>query len=191
LKKQKTKMEKHTLAHTAKGFTLIEVLVVVATVALLTAFALPTYSKFVANNQVREAVGDWQNSLQFARTEALRRNTRVTLCPSRNGTNCTGTLDDYEKGWIVFVGPTTAPTLILQDVLPKPKLTIVPGSNAKNIIILGNGQPEGNFAGMRITVKPLDATSDAMNKTLCIARTGRVRVYRDDELMALAITVCT
>lgn len=80
---------------TARGFTLIELMVTVALIAVLTMLGVPAYQDYVANNRVRVTAGDIREGLQLARMEAIRRNDRVSFCLDgaswsvRSGALCT------------------------------------------------------------------------------------------------------
>ncbi|MEJ2603390.1 MAG: GspH/FimT family protein [Gammaproteobacteria bacterium] len=84
-----------------QGFTLIELMVVVAVVAIIATVAIPGLQAFVASNRQAGAVNDFLSSLYFARDEAITRNTSVTLCPSTDGAGCDAA--GWEGGHIVFV----------------------------------------------------------------------------------------
>jgi type IV fimbrial biogenesis protein FimT len=69
-------------------------------------------------------------SAQVARSEAIKRNTTITLCRSANGTSCSGS-GGWQQGWIVMAGATTLPTtddvvLHVQQGLP-PEFSITGG----------------------------------------------------------------
>lgn len=59
------------------GFTLIEVAIAMAILAILLAVGMPSYRTWIQNLQIRNAAESVQNGLQLARMEALRRNTEV------------------------------------------------------------------------------------------------------------------
>lgn len=60
-----------------RGFSLIELMVVIAILGLLLAIGIPSFATWLRNVQIRNAAESLQSGLQFARTEALRRNERV------------------------------------------------------------------------------------------------------------------
>lgn len=59
------------------GFTLIEMLIVIAIIAITTALGIPSYRTFIHNTQIRNASESIQNGLQKARAEAVKRNTNI------------------------------------------------------------------------------------------------------------------
>jgi type IV fimbrial biogenesis protein FimT len=89
------------------GFTLIELLVTITIVAVLIALAAPSLRDAFLNVRMSAQANDLVADLSIARSEASKRNARVVLCTSTNGTGCTGT--PWEQGWLVFVDTGAAP----------------------------------------------------------------------------------
>ncbi len=89
-----------------RGFTLLEVLVVLALLAVLLSLATPSFQAMRQKHQMQSQAEQLQASLLLARSEALRRQQRVTLCvrESLNGSgpNC-ATAGTWSQGWVVFV----------------------------------------------------------------------------------------
>lgn len=83
------------------GFTLIEVLVVVAIFAIMGAVAAPAVGAVIESVKVSNASNIFLSNLYLARGEAIKRNSRVVLCKSANGNSCTES-GGWEQGWIVF-----------------------------------------------------------------------------------------
>ena len=84
------------------GFTLIELLVVLAVAIIITTTAIPSLQSFIQNNRISTSVHKFVSSLNLARSEAVKRGERVTICKSNDSTTCT-TSGGWEQGWIVFV----------------------------------------------------------------------------------------
>lgn len=69
-----------------KGFTLIELLVTLAVLAIVMAFAVPSFQQLIANNRLSTEVNTLVSALQLARSEAVKRGTEVSVAAT-NGSN--------------------------------------------------------------------------------------------------------
>ncbi len=63
-----------------QGFTLLELMVTVAIMAIMAAIAFPSMRDFVSNSRLVNRSEQIANAFRFARTEAVRMNTPVLLC---------------------------------------------------------------------------------------------------------------
>ena len=82
------------------GFTLIELMIAIALVAILLATAVPALDDFTNDARQTGAINDFISSIHIARNTAITTNSRVTMCASASGTNCE--LTSWDSGWIVF-----------------------------------------------------------------------------------------
>jgi type IV fimbrial biogenesis protein FimT len=85
----------------ARGFTMLELLVVVAIAALLFAIGVPTFRNASLGARLSAAANNLLASIQLARSEAIKRNLAVTVCASSDGATCAGG-GGWEQGWIVI-----------------------------------------------------------------------------------------
>jgi type IV fimbrial biogenesis protein FimT len=88
--------------HTQSGFTLIEIIMALAFGAILLSLAVPGLGTLTMNKRVTAQANDFLSTLVMARSQALKRVSRVTVCSSSDGTSCAGS-DGWEQGWIAFV----------------------------------------------------------------------------------------
>jgi type IV fimbrial biogenesis protein FimT len=86
--------------HRARGFTIGELLTSMAVVAISLSLAVPSYQNVVRNNRRATAVNQLVSTLHTARSEAVTRNTHVTICMSSDGATCSD--GGWHKGWIFF-----------------------------------------------------------------------------------------
>jgi type IV fimbrial biogenesis protein FimT len=89
-----------------RGFTLIELMVTISVAAILLAIVVPSFRTFTQSQRVKAGSFDLYSTLMFARSEAVKRRTNVTI--TANGGN-------WNDGWEVSDGST--PPLRKQDSL--------------------------------------------------------------------------
>lgn len=80
------------------GFTLVELVVTLAVLAILAAIAMPSMTGMASNSRLKGQAEEMAATLQLARSEAVRRNTSITLCPT-NGSNTIATVCSGSTAW--------------------------------------------------------------------------------------------
>lgn len=131
-----------TTVNRESGFTLIELLVTLAVLAVVLSLAIPSFKDMIANNRSTGLASELTTAVNFARSEAVKRVKRVTVCPSSNGTSCL-TSSDWAKGWLVFVDKagTDSAALEVETVLK-----YWDRLNPKTVVSLKKGVPPGGTA---------------------------------------------
>ena len=84
------------------GFTLLELLVGLTIAGVLAAMAIPSFTGMIHDQRIANESNRLVVGLNLARSEAAKRRRTISLCPSTNGTACSGATN-WEAGYIVFV----------------------------------------------------------------------------------------
>jgi type IV fimbrial biogenesis protein FimT len=86
----------------ALGFTLIELLLGICLLCLIMTFAVPTYGHWIASRQLANHAEFLAETLNLARSEAVKRGLRVNLCKTIDHHQCADA-GGWQSGWIMFV----------------------------------------------------------------------------------------
>ena len=122
------------------AFTLIELMVTLAVVAIVVGVAVPSFNQQIAQNRSETLSQDFIFALNFARTEAVKRSAFVVLCASDDGEDCsTDESAKWRDGFIAAVDYAAsenadAPDLETPVGKQKTILRVWAGQNAKSVI---------------------------------------------------------
>ncbi len=86
------------------GFTLLELIVTITIAGILFGIAVPSFNEAIKNNRNTTLANDFVTSLNIARSEAVKRGQRVSICASADGVTCAAA-GTWAQGWIVFNNP--------------------------------------------------------------------------------------
>lgn len=155
------------------GVTLVEQIMAVAILGVLAAIAAPSLAQLLRRNQVQLAQAEFIAALQHARGTAALSGKSTLLCPSRDGTRCSGETR-WESGW-----------LIGHDVARKGQPDAAPlrtGPGHAGITILGDSgrrlvrfQSDGSASGTTNTLRFCRRGQPGQTLLVVISNSGRVR----------------
>ncbi|MET0232681.1 MAG: GspH/FimT family pseudopilin [Rhodanobacteraceae bacterium] len=160
------------------GFGLIELMTVIAIIAILTVIALPSYQRAIQRNRVITDTNDLLAAVNLARNEAVARGRPVTICASANGSTCDGTGNiDWSRGYMVFtdfdpVGVVNAGAgdTVLRVVGPAASHDTVKATGSASGYLSFTRTGTAKFVGvapnvaMEFTVYPTPCQTDAIRK---------------------------
>lgn len=95
------------------GFTLIELMVTIAVLAIVVTIAAPSFTTMINNNRSVALGEELATALNYARSEAVKRGASVSICASSDGATCTAA-NTWTQGWIVLsdtASGSSAPTV--------------------------------------------------------------------------------
>ena len=158
-----------------RGFTLLEVLVVLALLAVLLSLAAPSLQGLRQKHQMQSQAEQLQSSLLLARSEALRRQQRVTLCVRESAAHAASDCamaGTWAQGWVMFVDgndngrrEATETVLQVQEALPR-FLTLQGNATVDRYISYG---PQGRSQSI---------TGAFQAGTLTLCGSGQTHVWR-------------
>ena len=129
------------MAFKYNGFTIIELLVTTAVIALVAAIAIPSFTEQIRNNRSITIANEFIDTVSFARAQAVSRPASISICASSDQETCTG---NWKDGYIVFVDnaatDTTVPPEVgtilkaIQTTRPDVEMTAAFGENDTNFI---------------------------------------------------------
>lgn len=145
----------------ASGFTLIELMVTVAVLAILVTIALPSFRAVIIDSRMAGQSNEFLAALTFARSEAIKRNANVTLS-AKSGS--------WANGWVV----TDANGTTLRDHAALEASSTLSGGGATTLTFGSNGQ-----AGAAVTFNLCNPDpSVAPGRNIIVGVSGRASIVK-------------
>lgn len=161
-----------------QGFSFVELMVVLALSALLTAFAVPSWSAWRMRDRIESRAQAWVAVLHNARAEAAWLGARVTLCRSdatarclAPGEACAGAVRDWSCGWAL----RSARGVLLAHGATAPDLKIT-GASTALVFAPPAGQPLGGFRSFEFSPRADGWQAERWRRCVYLAAGGRARV---------------
>ena len=155
-----------------RGFTLMESLITLAVASILLTAAVPAMQDFIIRNRMSIEVNTFAASLYLARSEAVKRVQKVSLCPVKSDGDCDPGSKDWQQGWkVYYTDPATSTEVALQQNPALPNRFTIIGSHS-NITYNPIGQANaGNYTFC-------DTGNVAQGRKVVISNDGRMYVVK-------------
>ena len=157
------------------GLTLPELVVTLAVMSILTVGGIGSLQHFIQENRMAAEVNQFVTALHLARSEAVKHESRVVLCPSSDGHNC-GYSREWVNGWILFASDDREHEVnerLLQTGSPLSSGIRMSSSNHRKRIVY---QPDGTSPGTNSSFTFCDNRKRAKPRIICLSNTGRPRL---------------
>ena len=159
-----------------RGYTLAELLIVIAVAGVLLALAMPAFATLIDHTRARGAADRLHTELSLARQEALLRRRQVTLCRTVNHRQC------------VYAGPWSMGTMSFEDRNRNERLDagelllrVTSAADYAGLHVVDHSQrrhisfrPDGRSGGTNLTLRLCNRKLEPL-RLLVINTGGRVR----------------
>ena len=168
----------HTIPPVSRqaGLSLTELLVAIALLGVVTGFSVSSFRTLQLDAERSAQVNRFVQSLHLARSEAMKRNAIVSLCPSRDAATCAAADTGWEAGWMLFENVDRDSPAIRDDGEPLVQV-FSPWrggrlrGNRTTLSFRSFGQ-----AGVTATYTFCDARGSTAARAVIISQTGRPRI---------------
>jgi type IV fimbrial biogenesis protein FimT len=96
------------------GFSLVELLFIITLISILLTLSFPVYRHLILELRLFILTERVSSTLNYAQSEAIKRQTVITICKSKNGKSCLG---NWKEGWIVLVNKNATPSFENTQIL--------------------------------------------------------------------------
>ena len=177
------------------GFTLLELMVVLAIVAILTMLAAPSFTRLIQSITMSSAVNTFLADMRYARSESIRRGGGVVMCrsddPEAANANCgSGSTTGWVSGWIIFHDRDNSGTRTSTGESPEPLLrvqapitsinTITEKTDAATVFKF-KATGRLSFFGTTLRFGSTPPYANDVQRIVCVNRGGYARIALDSE----------
>lgn len=162
------------------GFTLIELIVVMAIVGVVASLAYPSFQETIRLNRIQSQTTRLMSTLMVTRSEAAKTNKPATVCKSADGATCTDS-GNWDQGWIVYRDSNAngdfdagEPVIRVENAVPD---TVTVRALEATFADSVTYEPDGTVNGLISQIfKICSGTSTRGARQIAIDATGRPRV---------------
>lgn len=179
---------------TPNGFTLLELMIVLAIVAILVTLAAPSLARMLRSNTRSSALNTFLADMGYARSEAIRRGGGVVLCrsdfPEAINPECSSTSAQsshgWASGWIVFhdldangIKDTAEPLLRMQAPITSMDAIFEIGAGASSLFRFTGTGRLFDLPSPATLIFGGDSYAVDAKRVVCVGYGGRARLAGD------------
>lgn len=152
--------------NTQRGFTIIELMVVVAVLAIVATVAVPSFQQIIENNRLATEANRLFSAMSYARSEAVRVGDDVSM---------TATSGAFSDGWCVHIGANCAGADILRQFEGSDVAYSASGTQ-----LTFNARGEMTNANFQIAIEPSSCDTGEVDKrrTVSVSLSGRASIQK-------------
>lgn len=165
-----------------RGFTLVELLIVLAVGSILLAIAVPGYGFLMNTSRLAAVTNDLVSALQLARSEAIKHGARVTVCKTSNPMAAQAFCDNtanWHEGWLVFSDDGVRGVIDSGDTLLRVQGRLSGGANitSSSPYHYVSYRPSGMSQGSNgLANGTISVCLEGSRRDIIISRAGRIRL---------------
>ncbi|WP_125076537.1 Tfp pilus assembly protein FimT/FimU [Pseudoxanthomonas sp. SGT-18] len=159
------------------GFTLMELMVTLAVLAILLAVGLPSFQGSLRSNRLATTTNELIASMSLARSEAIRNGRGSGVCASADGASCG---DDWAAGWLVWQdangnGNLDAGEAVLRFSQGNAKIA---ASATADVIAFDSRGRRRAANDQSIGLQPTDCPGGDLRRTVTVNTTGQIKTTK-------------
>lgn len=144
------------------GFTLIEMMITLVVALILVTWAVPNFQTFIDRSKLTSEANSWVGVINYARSEAITRSEKVTICRRIDPGTCDGSANcdcgvtqsggssppNYHTGYLIFTSTDNTGSPLNFRPGMGDELLRTGQAHSDKITIQGNGQANNAFSFM-------------------------------------------